>query len=66
MGMNNKKRTSLLSARAGMLGGRVRASLRVYTLDDGSGPDLYFSIKLWQAAARRQEQLSRCAACAGH
>jgi len=49
-----------------MLGGRVRASLRVYTLDDGSGPDLYFSIKLWQAAARRQEQLSRCAACAGH
>jgi hypothetical protein len=64
--MNNKKRTSLFSAKAGVLGGRVRASLRVYTLDEGSGPDLYFSVKLWQAAARRQEQLSRCAACAGH
>ena len=64
--MNNKKRTSLLSAKAGMLGGRVRASLRVYTLDSGAGPDLYFSLQLWQAAARRQEQLSRCAAYAGH
>lgn len=49
-----------------MLGGRVRASLRVYTLDSGSGPDLYFSLQLWHAAARRQEQLSRCAAYAGH
>ncbi len=64
--MNNKKRTSLLNAKAGLLGGRVRASLRVYTLDSGCGPDLYFSLQLWQAAARRQEQLSRCAACAGH
>jgi hypothetical protein len=64
--MNNKKRTSLLSAKAGMLGGKIRASLRIYTLDEGKGPDLYFSLKLWQAATRRQEQLSRCAAYAGH
>ncbi|MBI4351927.1 MAG: hypothetical protein HY550_10840 [Elusimicrobia bacterium] len=62
--MNNKNRSSLISARAGFLGGRFKARLRVYTLGAGEEASLYFSVHLWHAATRRQEQLSRDAAFA--
>lgn len=57
-------RTSLISGRASILGGRVRASFRLYTLGAGADSDLYFSLRLWHAAARRQAQLAACAAAA--
>jgi len=63
MGMNNKNRSSIISARAGFLGGRFKARLRVYTLGAGEDSSLYFSLRLWQAATERQAQLSRLANC---
>ncbi len=65
MGMNNRKRRTIVSAKAGLLGGRLRGSLRVYTLGEGAEADLYFSVKLWQAAALRQRRLSGETAYAG-
>lgn len=64
MGMTNNKRRSLFSARAGALGGRFRANLRIYSLGEGDDAQLYFSLRLWQAAAERQARLAReaCAA----
>jgi hypothetical protein len=62
--MNNIKHRSLISAKAGILGGRFRGSLRVYTLGEGSAADLYFSLRLWHAAAQRQARLSGDAAYA--
>jgi len=62
MSMANKNRSSIISARAGLLGGRFKARLRVYTLGTGEDSSLYFSLHLWQAATARQAQLSRCAA----
>ncbi|PJA17834.1 MAG: hypothetical protein COX65_00430 [Elusimicrobia bacterium CG_4_10_14_0_2_um_filter_56_8] len=64
MGMTNKNRRSIISARAGLLGGRFKSRLRVYTLGTGEDGSLYFSLRLWQAATERQEQLSRSAAYA--
>ncbi|MDA8132269.1 MAG: hypothetical protein M0011_12260 [Elusimicrobia bacterium] len=62
--MNNRKHRTIVSAKAGILGGRLKGSLRVYTLGEGAGADLYFSVKLWQAAALRQQRLSVAAAYA--
>jgi hypothetical protein len=58
MGMNNKKHRAIISAKAGILGGRFRGSLRVYSVGEGAEADIYFSFKLWQAALQRQERLS--------
>ena len=58
MGMNNKKHRTIISARAGFFGGRYKGSLRVYTLGEGAEADIYFSLKLWQAAAQMQERLA--------
>ncbi|MDA8131831.1 MAG: hypothetical protein M0011_10055 [Elusimicrobia bacterium] len=63
--MNNRKHRTIVSAKAGLLGGRLRGSLRVYTLGEGAEADLYFSVKLWQAAALRQRRLSGETAYAG-
>ncbi|MDP2864855.1 MAG: hypothetical protein Q8O90_01265 [Elusimicrobiota bacterium] len=63
MDMNNNNRKSMISARAGFLGGRFRARLRVYTLGTGEDASVYFSLRLWQAATQRQEQLSRLVNC---
>jgi len=60
MGMNNKTRHSIFSARAG-LPGRMRARLRVYTLGRGADAQLLFSLRLWQAATLHQEQQARLA-----
>ncbi len=54
-------RRSIISGKASILGGRLKASFRVYTLGSGADADLHFSLRLWQAAAQRQAQLSRCA-----
>ena len=59
--MTNTNRKSIISARAGLLGGRFKARLRVYTLGTGEEASLYFSLHLWQAATEKQAQLSRCA-----
>jgi len=48
----------LISARGAALGGRLNGSLRVYTLGGGPDADVYFSLKLWFAAAARQRRLS--------
>jgi len=56
--MTNKTRRSLISARGAALGGRLNGSLRVYTLGGGPDADVYFSLKLWFAAAARQRRLS--------
>lgn len=64
IGMTNRKHNSIISAKAGIFGGRFRGSLRVYTLGEGPGADIYFSLKLWQAAAERQERLAAQAAYA--
>jgi hypothetical protein len=61
--MKNKHHTSIFSAKAGLLGGRVRASLRVYTLGDAADPDVLFSMRLWYAAGLRQERLARGMEC---
>jgi hypothetical protein len=61
--MTNKKRNSIISARAGLLGGRFKARLRVYTLGDGDDSCTYFSLQLWQAATVRQAQLARLMTC---
>jgi hypothetical protein len=57
LGMTNTTRRSLLSARGGLFGGRLNASLRVYSLGGGGDAHLYFSLKLWQAAVARQQRL---------
>ncbi|HCC46715.1 MAG TPA: hypothetical protein DEQ38_01140 [Elusimicrobia bacterium] len=62
--MTNKNRRSLLSAQAGAFGGRLRGSLRVYALGGGADTDIYFSFRLWLAAAQRQQRLSGQAAYA--
>jgi hypothetical protein len=62
--MKNKTHNSIFSARGGLLGGRVKASLRVYTLGEGAEADLYFSMRLWHAAGLRQERLARGMECA--
>ncbi len=64
MGMTNTNRKSIISARAGFLGGRFKARLRVYTLGAGEDAYVHFSLRLWQAAVERQEQLARRAAYA--
>ncbi len=64
IGMENKNHRTLISARAGFLGGRFRGSLRVYTLGTGGDASVYFSLRLWQAAAERQARLSGGAAYA--
>ncbi|MDD2804930.1 MAG: hypothetical protein PHV33_05205 [Elusimicrobiales bacterium] len=56
--MTNKTHRSILSARGAALGGRFNGSLRVYTLGGGPDADVYFSLKLWFAAAQRQQRLS--------
>jgi hypothetical protein len=62
--MKTKKHSSIFSARTGILGGKVRASLRLYTLGEGADAELLFSIRLWHAAALRQERLARGMECA--
>lgn len=56
--MTNTKRNSLFSARAGILGGRYRARLRIYTLGDGADARLLFSMRVWKAAVLRQARLA--------
>lgn len=63
IGMTNIKRNSIISARAGLLGGRFKARLRVYTLGSGDESCTYFSLQLWQAATVRQAQLARLQTC---
>jgi len=62
--MTNKERKSIISARAGLPGGRFKVRLRVYTLGTGEDSSIYFSLRLWQAAAERQAQLARLMPCA--
>lgn len=62
--MKNIKHRSLISAKAGILGGKFKGSLRVYTMGEGAGADLYFSLRLWQAAVQWQARLSGDAAYA--
>ena len=50
--------------RGSALGGRVNARLRVYTLGGGADAQVFFSMRLWQAAACRQERLAAYTACA--
>jgi hypothetical protein len=57
--MTNKTRYSILSARGGILGGRVNARLRIYTLGEGADSLMFFSLRLWQAAGLRQVRLAR-------
>ena len=63
MDMNNNNRKSIISARAGFLGGKFKARLRVYTLGTGEDASVYFSLHLWQAATQRQAQLARLVNC---
>lgn len=56
IGMTNKNHKSIISARGSALGGRFNGSLRVYTL--GPEADVYFSLRLWFAAAQRQQRLA--------
>jgi len=58
MYMTNKTRHSIISAHGGLLGGRVNARLRVYTLGAGGDAQLFFSLRLWQAAVVRQARLA--------
>jgi len=60
--MTNKNRQSLISAVAGIPALGLKAGLRVYTLGTGADTQLLFSMRLWLAAAQRQERLARCAA----
>ena len=57
MGMTNRNRKSIVSARGGILGGRLNASLRVYSVGEGGDAHLFFSLRLWQAAVNRQARL---------
>ena len=57
-----KNRRSIISGKACMMGGRLKTAFRVYTLGEGADAALYFSLRLWQAAAKRQQQLACCAA----
>lgn len=59
IGMNNKNKNSLFSARAALPGGGAGARLRVYTLGHGADKELLFSMRLWYAAGQRQERLAR-------
>ncbi len=61
MGMNDKNRHSWISWKAALPGGRAGAGLRVYTLRRAGRSDTYFSLRLWHAAAVRQERLARLA-----
>ena len=61
MGMENTKRNSLVSLRGSAFGGKVGARLRVYTLGEGADAQLFFSMRLWQAAADRQARLAQLA-----
>ena len=65
IGMTNKNKHSLFSARAVWPGGGAGASLRVYTLGRGADKDVFFSMRLWLASAQRQERLARCPAYPG-
>jgi hypothetical protein len=56
--MTNKTHRSIISARGTALGGRLNGSLRVYSLGGSPNGDIYFSLKLWLAAAQRQRRLS--------
>jgi len=58
MGMTNTNRHSLISLRGAALDGRVKARLRVYSLGRGADAQLFFSMRLWQAAADRQARLA--------
>jgi hypothetical protein len=58
MAMNNKSRSSIISVKGGILGGRLKGSLRVYSLGEGAEAQLYFSLRLWQAASLRQARLA--------
>jgi hypothetical protein len=60
MGMTNKNRHSWISWKTELPGG-AGARLRVYTLGPGGDGETYFSLKLWHAAAMRQERLARLA-----
>ncbi|MBI5744978.1 MAG: hypothetical protein HY952_10570 [Elusimicrobia bacterium] len=57
--MNNENRHSWVSWKTELPGGRAGARLRVYTLNCGGDPHTFFSLRLWHAAALRQEQLAR-------
>ncbi|MCM2268456.1 MAG: hypothetical protein NDI60_11875 [Elusimicrobiales bacterium] len=57
--MTNTNRHSWLSWKGALPGGGAR--LRVYTLGTGGNAETYFSLKLWYAAAQRQERLARLA-----
>lgn len=59
MAMTNKNRHSWLNWKAALPGGGAGARLRVYTLGGGEEAQTYFSLKLWHAAAVRQERLAR-------
>jgi len=61
MGMTNRTRRSIFSARAGLPGGRLGARLRVYTLGKGADSQMFFSLRLWQAAVSRQTRLAGAA-----
>jgi hypothetical protein len=63
--MTNRNHRSIISARAGILGGRLRGSLRVYSVGQGAEADIYFSLRLWHASVQRQARLSG-PACAAH
>jgi len=56
--MTNRTRHSLFSAQGGILGGRLKARLLVYTLGTGGDAQLFFSMRLWQAAGLRQARLA--------
>ncbi|HAT71940.1 MAG TPA: hypothetical protein DCS63_03910 [Elusimicrobia bacterium] len=60
--MTNKNKQSLFSARAVLPGLGAGARLRLYTLGLGADREMLFSMRLWYAAAQRQERLARCAA----
>jgi hypothetical protein len=62
MGMNNMNRVSIINAVAGIPALGLKAGFRVYTLGSGADTQLLFSMRLWLAAAQRQERLARCAA----
>jgi hypothetical protein len=58
MGMTNRNHRSIISAKAGILGGRFKGSLRVYSVGQGADADIYFSLRLWHASLQRQARLS--------
>lgn len=44
--------------RGAALGGRFKGRLRVYSLGEGADAQLFFSMRLWQAATERQARLA--------